>query len=227
MTAASGAMRASLCQSTRRSFSPTRTSMRARRSMSAACSSRVRERLSEAIVMTGAASPRRSGRDRRGRPGSARCCRRRPARRIDARSTSMCSRPLSSDTTTPSETALGSTRSIASSRAGAFTVTSRRSTGFARCSVASTRAVSVPSGDSTTRPASAIRPTASACATQMTCTPAFASRTASDPPTAPGPRIAAVLFMPSPGRPRGSRPSGRNTRRAPRSLPRANPFPSP
>ena len=68
----------------------------------------------------------------------------RPSNR--ARSTSMCSRPLSSGTTTPSATALGSTRSIASSSAGAFTVTSSRSTGFASCSTTSTRARQRPLG---------------------------------------------------------------------------------
>ena len=87
--------------------------------------------------------------------------------------------------------------------------------------------VKAPSGDSNASPARATSPAASACGTQITRTPAFESRTVSEPPTAPGPRTATVSFMPSRDRRRGSRPSDRNTRPEPRSLPLATPCPSP
>ena len=227
VAAASAAMRASLCHSTRFSLWPTRTSMRPRRRRSATCSTSLRGRLSEARVTTGDIVP------------STICTRparyawkcemlaaaTRPSKR--ARRTSMCSSPFRSGTTAPSAIAAGSTRAIASSSAGAFTVTRSRPTGLVRRSTTSTRALSVPSGDSTTSPASAISPTESGRAMQTTGTPAFARRTAREPPTAPGPRTATVSFMPWRDRPRGSRPSDRNTRPAPRSLPPASPFRSP
>ena len=174
------------------------------------------------------ACPGRSACARPDRPRTGRGWQPPPGARAVRGSAARCSRPFRSGSTTPCSTASGSMRSSASSRYGAFTATISRDTGSTSCSTITGRTFTgLEPFDSSVIPESAMRPTISGVPTQIVRWCASESRTANVPPTAPGPRMATVLVMRALDRRSGSRSSSRNTRPAPRSLPRANRFPSP